>query len=140
MVRLVRTNELQHVVYEPYHSTVAGTLRAHQQITTLRGWDSAAAPPGTLHAHQRITTAQPGEIQRKPRVRSVRTNELQLQLHRHQECHLGGAPRAHQRITTVTVPVPSLQLEVRLTRTHELQPELTRQIVKPPLGAPRARP
>ena len=33
-VRSVRTNELQHVVYEPYHSTVAGALRAHQRITT----------------------------------------------------------------------------------------------------------
>ena len=91
--------------------TILGALRAHQRITTLMDWGSAAAPPGTLRVYQRITTVislpSPtcwagcalcvstnyntrfwNSFRQVFWVRLVRTNELQRTAHRGQRPRL----------------------------------------------------
>ena len=99
-VRSVRTNELQLSwtgVRRPLprvRSMCTNELQQHGLARYRGSQGCAPCAPTNYNEHRESTTDT------RAGVRSVRTNELQLQLHRHQECHLGGAPRAHQRITT----------------------------------------
>ena len=102
-MRLIRINELQP---RNYNSLSSYKYRCTSCVPTNYNIEECCeedASYGALHAHQRITTARPGEIQRKPRVRSVRTNELQRK-------------KLEKYLTNS---------KVRSVRTHELQPRDT---------------
>ena len=138
-MRLIRINELQP---RNYNSLSSYKYRCASCVPTNYNIEECCeedASYGALHAHQRITTARPGEIQRKPRVRSVRTNELQ-----HHTCHpaqkqSGCAPRAPMNYNQL-IPMTSMcYAMVRLVHTHELQLRVLRQ-QRERFGALRAHP
>ena len=124
MVRFVRTHELQHVVCEPYHSTVGCASCTPMNYNYEQFMETFYPERVRLVRTNELQLHGTGQVVGLPVVRFVRTNELQHGIW----CMLRriepGALHAHQRITTTSKALRSSPTGVRFVRANELQQEV----------------